>query len=446
MRVHPNDDLLRRLVEGIRASLVRRVLRHVTECHRCRDRLRQILDGEEDGPARVLAWPGGDYRPILERVIARAERAGIPLRRDQALAPVLFGELLLLTEQQRQQRLADEPRFRSWALADLVLDRSLEVSFEDPEYGETLADLGLAVATTLERSDIAAALIADLRARGFAYLANARRMRSDLEGADEAIAQARSWISRGTGDPVERARILDLEASLRLDQRRLDEAGRLLRRALAAYRAAGETRSAGKALITLAAVQGRAGRPEDAVVLLREAAEDFDPEHDRKLLLCARHNLASALVDLDQHMEARRVFSATAPLYQTFDDPWTQRRRLWLAGRIDLGLGQLDAAERRLDRARQGFLEQEIVYDAALVSLDLAAVYARQGRTEDLRRLAREMVPVFNARGVHREARRALAYFQQAAEVELVTTGMVQRLLAYLHRARHDPAMQFEAF
>lgn len=444
MRVHPNDDLLRRLVEGIRASLVRRVLRHVTDCRRCRERLRQILDGEEDGPARVLAWPGGDYRPILERVIARANRVGIPLRRDQALAPVLFGELLLLTEKERRRRLQEDPRFRSWALADLVLDRSFEVSFEDPEYGESLAELGLQVAAVLEKTEIGEALIADLRARGFAYMANARRMHSDLTGADEAISEAREWISRGTGDPVERARILDLEASLRKEQRRLDEAGRLIRRALAAYRAAGEATSAGKALITLGAVHEVAGRHEEAVVVLREAAEDLDPERDHKLLLCARHNWASNLVALDQHMEARRVFRATAPLYQKFDDPWTQRRRWWLAGRIDLGLGQLDAAERHLDRARQGFLEQEIVYDAALVSLDLAAVYARKARTEDLRRLAREMLPVFNARGVHREARRALAYFQQAAEVELVTTGLVQRLLAYLQQARHDPAMRFE--
>jgi tetratricopeptide (TPR) repeat protein len=444
MRVHPSDDLLRRLVEGIKASLLRQVLRHLVDCRRCREKLGRILDGEEDGPARVLAWPSGDYRPIIERVIARAERAGIPVRREQAEAPVLLGELLLRPESDRRRLLAEDPRFASWPLADLILDRSFEAGFQDPEYAETLAELGLAVVDAVGRTDIAPPLVADLRARGLAYLANARRMRSDLAGADQAMALARAEIARGTGDPVERARLLDLEASLRLEQRRLPEAARLLRRAVAAYRAAEETRSAGKALIQLAEVQRTAGRPEEAVGLLREAAEEIDPAKDHKLLLCARHNLANALVDLDQCMEARRVFRQTRPLYQRFQDPWTRRRRLWLAGRIDLGLGQLDAAARRLEQARAGFLEQEIVYDAALVSLDLAAVYARQGRAADLRRLAREMLPVFNARGVHREARRALGLFQQAAEVELVTVGLVQRLLAYLHRARHDPELRFE--
>ncbi len=445
MRVHPSDDLLRRLVEGTQASLLRQVLRHLLECRRCRERLRRILDGEADGPARVLAYPSGDYRPILDRVIEQAERAGLPLRREQAEAPLLLGELLLRPESERRRRLAEDSRFASWPLAVLILDRSLEASREDPEYGEGLAELGLAVVDALERTDIAPNLIADLRARGLAYLANARRMRSDLAGADQAIARARAEIARGTGDPVERARLLDLEASLRLEQRRLAEAARLLRRAIAAYRGAEETRSAGKALTKLAEVQRTAGRPEEAVALLREAAEELDPERDRRLLLCARHNLATALVDLDQAMEARRVFRQARALYQRFPDPWTQRRRLWLAGKIDLGLGQLEAAEKRLERARRGFLEQEIVYDAALVSLDLAAVYARQARAEDLRRLAREMLPVFNARGVHGEARRALGLFQQAAEVDLVTVGLVQRLLAYLRRARHDPELRFEA-
>lgn len=444
MHVHPSDDLLRRLVEGIKASLLRQVLRHLLDCRRCRQRLVRILDGD-DGPARVLAWPARDYRPILDKVVERAKRAGLPLRREQAEAPVLLGELLLRPDGDRRRLIAEEPRFASWPLADLILDRSFEASFDDPEYGETLATLGLAIVDVLERTDIGPELIADLRARGLGFLANARRMHSDLAGADEAMARARAEIVRGTGDSVERARLLDLEASLRKEQRRLRDAARLLRRAIAAYRAAGESRSAGKALITLAEVRRTAGRPEDAVALLREAVEELDPGEDDKLVLCARHNLAAALVDLDQFMEARGVFRETRPLYLRFADSWTQRRRLWLAGRIDLGLGQLDAAERRLDQARRGFLEQEIVYDAALVSLDLAAVYARQGRSEDLRRLAQEMLPVFNARGVHAEARRALGLFQQAARLDLVSAGLVQRLLGYLHRARHDPNLRFEA-
>ena len=139
------------------------------------------------------------------------------------------------------------------------------------------------------------------------------------------------------------------------------------------------------------------------------------------------------------------MFRESQPLYDRFPDPWTQRRRLWLDGKILRGLGQLEAAEARLSEARRGFLEQEIVYDAALVSLDLAAVYALQGRVDDQRRLAREMLPIFTARGVHREARAALAYFQQAVERERASPQVVEGLLEYLSQARLDPELRFEA-
>lgn len=143
-------------------------------------------------------------------------------------------------------------------------------------------------------------------------------------------------------------------------------------------------------------------------------------------------------------MEARRVFRDSEALYDRFRDPWTQRRRAWVEGRILHGLGQLDAAEERLAWAQRGFVEQEIAYDAALVSLDLAAVYAAQGRGADLQRLAGEMVPIFRARDIHREALAALSFFAQAVEMETATAALVQHLLDYLRRARHDPGLRFE--
>jgi hypothetical protein len=62
-----------------------------------------------------------------------------------------------------------------------------------------------------------------------------------------------------------------------------------------------------------------------------------------------------------------------------------------------------------------------IPYDTALVSLELASLYAARGRTGDLKRLASEMLPVFTSLQIHREA------------------------LAVLRRARHCPELRFEA-
>lgn len=445
MRIHPNDDFLQRLLAPLDTPELRQILRHLLGCDRCRQRVERLIGREEGPTGRLLPWPSAGYRALLDRVIERAHRAGIPLSREQAEAPVLLGELLLLGEGERHDWIVNHPRFQSWALADLLLDRSRDESYQDPKRGERLARLALVVIVHLDPLRDDPRLIADLDARGHAYLANALRMGADLDRADLAMQTAEERLAHGTRDPVEEGRLLDLKASLRKDQRRFKEAARLLKRAIRLYRAAGEAHRAGRALITQAVLYRAAGHPEKAIEVLRRGVTYLETTREPRTQLCARHTLAFALADLGRYMDAQQVFRDSQGLYDRFPDRWTQQRRVWLEGRILRGLGQFDAAEARLVEARRGFLEQDIAYDAALVSLDLAAVYALQGRVEDQRRLARELMPFLAAHGVHREAQAALSYFQQAAESERASPQVVEGLLNFLSQARLDPGLRFEA-
>jgi hypothetical protein len=108
-------------------------------------------------------------------------------------------------------------------------------------------------------------------------------------------------------------------------------------------------------------------------------------------------------------------------------------------------LGRLDEAETALREARDAFVERGIGFDAALVSLHLASVYAKKGDTSEMKRLAAEMVPIFESRDLHPEALAALAIFRQAAEAEEVTLGLLDRMAIYLQRARWNPELRFAA-
>ncbi len=108
------------------------------------------------------------------------------------------------------------------------------------------------------------------------------------------------------------------------------------------------------------------------------------------------------------------------------------------------GLGQPEQAEKQLTAARDGFLAEGIPFDTALVSLELAHLYAEQGRTEDLKRISAEMLPIFSSRSIHREALAALAFFRQAVEAEKATADLVANVAAYLRRAEGDPELRFE--
>ena len=96
-----------------------------------------------------------------------------------------------------------------------------------------------------------------------------------------------------------------------------------------------------------------------------------------------------------------------------------------------------------LSAARAGFGRLENRYSEALVSLELAGLYLEQGRTAEVKEMVAVMEPVFRAQGVHIEARKALALFRQAVELETVNLELVRRLVAFLDRAQHDPELRF---
>ena len=93
---------------------------------------------------------------------------------------------------------------------------------------------------------------------------------------------------------------------------------------------------------------------------------------------------------------------------------------------------------------REKFAARGIAYDAALATLELAALYLEQRRTWEVKTLARQMAPIFHAQGVHREALAALRLFCEAAEKEAATVELALRVTEYLYRARHNPLLRFE--
>ena len=74
----------------------------------------------------------------------------------------------------------------------------------------------------------------------------------------------------------------------------------------------------------------------------------------------------------------------------------------------------------------------------ALVSLELAAIYFEQGRMAEIKTLASELVPVFRANDLRREAVAALILFQKAAQIEKISLGLIQSTISQLRGMRQD--------
>ncbi len=158
-----------------------------------------------------------------------------------------------------------------------------------------------------------------------------------------------------------------------------------------------------------------------------------------------RAQLLVNLCHLGHAAAAEQGFPEVKALALKLGNHLDQLRVKWLEGKIAAGLGRSGDAIIALAEVRSEFLALDIAYDTALVTLELAEVHASLGHTAAVKRLAQQSVPIFEAQGVHQEARRALALFSQAADEERVSAELVQRVVTYLYRSRYDARVRYEA-
>jgi tetratricopeptide (TPR) repeat protein len=445
LKIHPHDDVLEEFLLSQESGHLT-VLRHLQWCAYCRSRLAYLpreRHAEAKPPMRDGALAG--YERALEEGRRTLEEREAALDEERDEAPGLFVELLDQPADQRETLLRNTSRFHTWGVFELLVERSLEVALLDPARGENLGLLALRLSDHLDAERYGAERIADLQARAWAYIGNACRMRFDFTAAEEAFLNARARLKEGTGDSLEMAVLLDLRASLRRAQRRFDESLRMLGRAVKIFLGTGERHRAGRSLVNMSTVHHEAGDPAAGIPLLLQALELIDPEREPRLLLCARHNLIDYTAGVGRFQEAQKLYREARPLYRSFNEPWVQNRRSWVRGKIARGLGQLKLAETRFLAARDGFLKEGVPYDTALISLELALLYAEQGRTAELKRLAAEMVPIFASGKIHREALAALTFLRQAVEAEEASLEVVVRVADFLRKSEHDPGLRFEA-
>jgi tetratricopeptide (TPR) repeat protein len=389
--------------------------------------------------------PEKKYRPALDAALEKAGDRLEEIHREIESAAGLLEELAATPSPERPERIRTEVRFHALKPCDLLLKRSRDSWFRDPARAVELARLAVEIADWLDVGYYGESLVEDERAIAWAHLGNAYRIASDLRSAEEALLHAEEHHKRAGEDALTGAQILSFLASLRTSQGRFDEAAELLDQAIPVYREARDRHLEGKALIQKGIASGLGGRPERAIQLIQRGLSRIDNLEEPRLLVSAQHNLIGFLNESGRSEQALKVLEQTRSLYLTLGEQTHLIRLRWLEGRIARDLGRLDQAEAALREARDGFIERGIGFDAARVSLDLATVYLQQGRTAELKRLAAEMVPVFESRDVHQEALAALLLFRQAADAEEVTLGLLERISDYLQLARRNPELRFRA-
>jgi tetratricopeptide (TPR) repeat protein len=387
-------------------------------------------------PAEIPAGNLAEYDFPLFRAFAKARRYAAALEAERTEAAWDHPLMAMpppapLTLQQRTAR--------DHARCEAFLERCRALRHSDPEGVLMLASLAVSMAERMTPHGRSPEEIADLQARAWAELGNARRVAGDLAAAELDLGRAVRHADQGTGDRALLIQVMDLTASLFVDQQRFDKAIQILDGVEQMHRAAGDLHAAGRALVSKGTAAGNALNAREAVRLLAEALKLLDVQRDPDLVFMTIHNLLFHLVDVGRPAEAARLFAQSRDLYALYSGRLDRLKARWLEGRIAAAQGNDAAAEEAFSEVRTGFADAELPYDAALASLELAEIWLRTGRTAEISDLIDEMVVIFRARNIRREATSALLVLREACERQRATVALLRTVTSELQRLEREP-------
>jgi tetratricopeptide (TPR) repeat protein len=438
MTGHPDRATLEAFLYGLLPTGQRKgVLMHLLGgCASCREKM-EPLAGAMFHPGGHAAELTPEQDAAYDGAISAAFAKAVSWREERSPREDLEAKIQLLLH---GVDLPAAPGFWTCNLCEALLERSRELRHELPSMLH-LATLARDAAERIDPAERGRREIADLRARAWAELANAWRANDDPAQAETAMIRAMELQAEGSGSESLLARLADLSASLLCDQRRFAEAFHMLDTAYALYQRLGASHDAGRVLVMKGLYTGYAGNVEEGLQILAQALAAIDRARDPRLAFRTLHNILLFRVELGEFEQARRQLQRMQPLYQRFAGrhDWVKLRGI--EAKITFGLGDLPRAEILFREVRRDLDAAGLGYQAAISSLDLAAVCLRLGRKADVRELVTEMVATFRALGVGREAMAALVMLTDAVERDQATLELLSLVSGVLQRLERGPGL-----
>ena len=412
----------------------RKVVRHLlTGCEACRQVSREVWEGVEL-PDSI----------DLSAIAARVWEQGRAFDREREAAPRLFVELEELTPERQVLMARNSPRFQTRALCELLCKESIAACAADVELAMQRATVAILLAGELRRGQYERGVVNDVQARAWSVLGHAQRAANCLFDAEDSFRKAESLLEGGSGDPCQVGRVWYLQAILRDQQRRFDEALKLYHDAAREFGAGRDTHLVGCTRIDRARTLRELGDLDAAVRSVRAGLAQIDPQRNPRMALVGKHNLTLYLQELGETEQATQLIGELLPIHARLGGAIDLLRLRWLEGKIAHLKGDLDRGREAFEEVREAFIERSMPYDAALVSLDLAAVHLRQEHYAEVLQLAGEMLTIFRALEIDREAIAAIFFLERAAAAREVSLALLGELASYLNRAREQPGLIFE--
>src|SRR5437867_977603 len=338
----------------------------------------------------------------------------------------------------------DEEIPQSWRTAGFVQElasAASDVLESDPRESLSLAQLALAVATSIPTGTYPTPVQAQIEGTAWREIGTAHRYLSEYDAALRAYDAAQRSFGSASSLAHEAA-VVDFARAIILAEERHQEALDLLTVVESQFRSFGdETR-----VVKVGLLQGNIcffqGRLKEARATYEKALEEVSLEdlHTRAMLYL---NLGQTMINLGDMNKGVLMLHHARQLLTDLGMSVEVNRTEWNLARVLVANGAFAKASSMLERARDFFLDKGIPEDAGLVGLELADVLIATGQGARGREIIVRVLAEFTNAKLNTGALSALAYLRDV----LLTTRQPQRAVRhvrqYLDDLRTEPARLF---
>ncbi len=431
----PTSALLRRAVQGkLEPGQADHLIRQLHRLYpRCEAGGRQTTGKTSAAPANPMireplsAIPDGLMLEIPTIETLRAEEIW---RSIADLSPI-----------EQRIHLRTTVRLSSAAFFDFLCQKSLALGRDNRQRGVTLAKLALFSLELLNREDPEIDRRA-LTVRAWSRLGNAHRLALDFLQAEKAFLKAEHYLPEGeAGDHPEVSEFLAMKATLRWYQSRYQEALQLINQALVLGRRIQLDTLLVQILVMKSAILQQTDQAETGLECLLEARQLVDSLDNPLLKLSVHQSLAFLMTLKGEFTHAATMLPSLRVSCEQLGIRPISLKLVWVEGLIAQGLGHLKEAEKLFREARAGFIDLDLSELTAVVTLDLALLCARQGRSNEVTWLVTEIIPIFDALQHRETAMIALKLLQNALDNRNVTAVSLEQSRATLVRLQWEPGL-----
>jgi tetratricopeptide (TPR) repeat protein len=417
------------------------VAAHVADCEACRaavDEYRALdgalRNGETWGHVTALQ-SGGDrlteFREKRMRVQAEDDEA-MRILRPLLASPIRF----------RNAKLASKPRCHTAGMVRMLCAAANERHERQPKFSLQLTNTACAIAKALPKTNESSRRLS--MAMALRERANALRYLGQFTEALESLDHAERFLDTTPGaDDFDRAIVWFIRATVFRASDRLREGIATARDAALVFREYGDHDREMLSVMVEAGCLLYLGHTQDAADTFIYLVELARVRDNMRVLASALQNGAVALVDLGQLDRAERLYSEALVLYDELGAHTEKGRTMWALGSVAVARGNLDEGAMRLNRSRTELAELGLTNDAALATLEWAAVRLALNNEEGVAAACRKIVVVFNSEGMQRHAKEALAVLHEALAAGKATPDLVQSVSLYLQRLPTNPSQRF---